>query len=103
MPRGLTPDVMLTVTLDAICSRNRYTRDPGPVIDELRAAAGVRHDLLVEAVGTWVGYFEDDYTRTLCAAIRDGIPGLEPWLALGAHRWSLPDHSTPPLGAGHGW
>ncbi|WP_449408808.1 hypothetical protein [Microbacterium maritypicum] len=65
MPRGLAPDVILTVTLDAICSRNRYTRDPGPVIAELIATAGDRTDLLAEAVGTWVGFFEDDYTLTL--------------------------------------
>jgi len=101
MPRGLAPDVMLTVTLDAICSRNRYSRDPTPVIEELIAAAGDRRDLLVEAVGTWVGYFEDDYTRVLCAALRE-LPGLEPWLALGTHRRSLPDHGTPPLGVRHG-
>jgi len=96
MPRGLTPDAMLTVTLDAICSRNRYTTDPAPVIDELRATAGDRVDLLTESVGTWVGFFEDDYTRVLCTALRE-LPGLEPWLALGVHRRSLPNHSTPPL------
>lgn len=90
----LSRDTLLSVHLDAICSRNRYTRDPGPVITELRATAGNRHDLLTEAVGTWVGYFEDDYTRTLCAALRE-LPDLEPWIALGAHRRGMPDHSTP--------
>ncbi|MEN0021973.1 MAG: hypothetical protein AAGC61_01740 [Microbacterium sp.] len=101
MPRGLPPDVMLTVTLDAICSRNRYTRDPAPVLEELRATAGDRHDLLVEAVGTWVGYFEDEYTRILCTALRE-LPDLEPWIALGAHRRGMPDHRTPPPPPGHG-
>lgn len=90
----LSRDTLLSVHLDAICSRNRYTQDPGPVIDELRATAGRRTDLLAEAVGTWVGYFEDDYTRTLCAALRE-LPDLEPWIALGAHRRDMPDHSTP--------
>lgn len=98
--RGLSPEVALTVTLDAICSRNRYATDPAPVIAELRATAGDRVDLLTESVGTWVGYFEDDYTRTLCAALRE-LPNLEPWLELGRRRRAAPDPSTPPLGRNH--
>lgn len=98
--RGLSPTVKLSVELDAICSRNRYTSDTAPVLDELKAAAGERTDVLAEAVGTWVGYFEDDYTATLCTALRT-LPGLEPWIALGKHRRSLPDPSTPER-LGHG-
>lgn len=92
--RSLSPETLLTVHLDAICSRNRYTTDPAAVIDELRARAGDRVDLLTEAVGTWVGYFEDDYTRTLCTALR-ALPDLEPWIALGKHRRHTLGHSTP--------
>lgn len=91
--RGLHPDVLLTVHLDAICSRNRYTKDPAPVIAELLEVAGDRRDLLAEAVGTWVGFFEDDYIRILTTALRE-LPDLEPWIALGKHRRSLPDPST---------
>ncbi|QWY84611.1 hypothetical protein QEH34_gp29 [Microbacterium phage Footloose] len=98
--RGLSPATKLSVELDAICSRNRYTTDPAPVLDELRATAGERTDVLAEAVGTWVGYFEGEYTATLCTALRT-LPGLEPWIALGQHRRSLPDPSTPEL-LGHG-
>lgn len=98
--RGLSPETALTVTLDAICSRNRYTADPAPVIAELRTAAGDRVDLLTESVGTWVGFFEDDYTRTLCVALRE-LPGLEPWLELGRSRRAAADHTTPPLGRNH--
>lgn len=94
MPRRLSPTVMLTITFDAICSRNRYTKNPAPVIAELLATAGGRTDLLTEAVGTWVGYFEDDYTRILCTALRE-LPGLEPWIAVGAERRAEPDHRTP--------
>lgn len=94
--RGLSPEARLTVHLDAICSRNRYTKDPAPVLAELIATAGERTDLLTEAVGTWVGYFEDDYIRILCDALRE-LPGLEPWIALGQYRRSLPDPSTPAL------
>lgn len=97
---GLSPDVKLSVRLDAICSRNRYTTDTAPVLAELRAAAGERTDVLAEAVGTWVGYFEGEYTATLCAALRT-LPDLEPWIALGQHRQSLPAPSTPEL-LGHG-
>lgn len=98
--RGLSPDVALSVHLDAICSRNRYATDPAPVIDELIATAGDRVDILAESVGTWLGYFEDDYTRILCAALRE-LPDIEPWIALGQYRRSLPDPSTPAI-LGHG-
>ena len=94
MGRGLSPDVALSVHLDAICSRNRYTADPAPVIDELRATAGDRTDILAESVGTWVGFFESRDTATLCAALR-ALPDLEPWIALGQHRAALPHHRTP--------
>ncbi|WP_336642039.1 hypothetical protein [Microbacterium sp. USHLN272] len=97
---GLSPTVKLSVTLDAICSRNRYTSDPRPVLDELRATAGDRGDVLAEAVGTWLGFFEDEHTATLCAALRT-LPGLEQWIALGQFRRSLPDPSTPEI-LGHG-
>lgn len=99
-PRGLSPAVKLSVELDAICSRNRYTSDPQPVIDELRATSGNRTDVLAEAVGTWVGYFEDEYTQTLCTALR-ALPGLEEWIALGQFRRAQPDPSTPEI-LGHG-
>jgi hypothetical protein len=99
--RGLSPDTMLSITLDAICSRNRYTKDPAPVIAELYATAGDRLDILTESVGIWVGFFEDDYLRTLCTALRE-LPGLEPWITEGARRRSQKDHSTPPLGIRHG-
>jgi hypothetical protein len=97
---GLSPTVRLSVTLDAICSRNRYTTDPAPVLAELHEVAGERRDVLAEAVGTWVGYFEDSHTATLCTALRT-LPDLEPWIALGQHRRSLPDPSTPER-LGHG-
>ncbi|WP_136054370.1 hypothetical protein [Microbacterium sp. K24] len=103
--RGLSPDARLSVHLDAICSRNRYTSDPAPVIAELIQTAGDRTDILAESVGTWVGYFEDDYIGTLCGALRE-LPGLEPWIELGQHRRAIPDHRTPPI-EGHesamGW
>lgn len=98
--RGLSTCVKLSVALDAICSRNRYTADPAPVLDELRATAGDRTEVLAEAVGTWVGYFEGEYTATLCAALRT-LPDLEPWIALGQHRRSLQAPSTPAV-LGHG-
>lgn len=88
------PDVALSVLLDAICTRNQYTSDPARVIVELRAAAGDRVDVLTESVGTWVGYFEDEHTRVLCAGLRE-LPGLEPWIALGKHRRHTLGHSTP--------
>lgn len=102
MPRRLSPDTMLSITLDAICSRNRYTTDPGPVIAELYATTGDRLDILAESVGTWVGFFEEAHVLTLCTALRE-LPGLEPWIAVGAARRAQPDHRTPTAHAGASW
>lgn len=101
MPR-LSPDVMMSITLDAICSRNRYTRDPAAVIAELYATAGDRLDILTESVGTWVGYFNDEPIRILCTALRE-LPDLEPWIAVGAARRAQADHRTPDAHAGASW
>ncbi len=101
-PRGLTRDVLLSVTLDAICSRNRYTVHPELVVAELRATARDRLDVLGESVGTWVGFFEDEYTATLCAALKE-LPGVEPWIAVGAHRHRQSHHRTPTAHEGASW
>lgn len=93
---------MLSIELDAICSRHRYTTDPAPVIAELYATAGDRVDILTESVGTWVGFFEEDHIITLCTALRE-LPGLEPWIAVGANRRSQPEHRTPTAHAGASW
>lgn len=38
----LSSETLLSITLGSICSRNRYTSDPAPVIAELLATAGER-------------------------------------------------------------
>lgn len=98
----LSPDTLLSVELGAICSRNRYTADPAPVIEELLAATGDRVDILQQSVGSWIGYYEDAYTLTLATALRE-LPGLEPWILEGATRRAQPDHRTPTAHAGASW
>lgn len=88
------PDTRLSVHIDATCARNMFTKDAAPVVAELRALAGDRVDVLTESVGTWVGYFEDEYTRVLCDGLRE-LPGLEPWIAIGKHRRGMTHHRTP--------
>lgn len=90
----LSPNARLGIHLGAIMSRNQYTRTPELVVAELLETAGDNHAVLQEAVGSWVGFYEDDYTRQLCDALR-GLPGLEPWIVQGAHRRGLAHHSTP--------
>ena len=87
------PDTLLGIHLSTICSRNQYTRDPGPVLDELRTVAGDRTDILTREIGTWVGYYEDEHTIILTTALRT-LPGLEPWIQLGQQRRGAPRHST---------
>lgn len=98
----LSPDTMLSIELGSICSRNCYTSDPRPVIAELLAAAGDRVEILQQSVGSWIGYYEDAYTITLTTALLE-LPGLEPWIAVGASRRAQPDHRTPTAHAGASW
>lgn len=92
--RPLDPDTLLSIALSAICSRNQYTDDPGPVIAELTATAGDRTDLLAREAGTWSGFYDDEYTHTLAVALLE-IPGAGEWIALGQKRRAAPWHSTP--------
>ena len=102
MPRRLSPDTLLSIHLGAIMSRNRYTTDPAPVIAELLETAGDRVEVLREAVGTWVGFYEDDYVRTLCDALRE-VPDVEQWIVEGARRRAVPDHRTPTAHEAASW
>lgn len=98
----LSPDTLLSIDLGAIMSRARYTKNPATVIAELVKTAGDRTSVLQEAAGTWVGFYEDEYTRTLCDALRD-IPGVGPWIRVGVERRSIPDHRTPTAHEGASW
>lgn len=64
------------------------------MIDELRATAGARTDILHESVGTWVGYFRAPETEILCAALLDAIPEAGGWVPLGEERRAGPNHGA---------
>ncbi|WP_153001329.1 hypothetical protein [Microbacterium testaceum] len=98
MPRPLHPDVRLGITLGAICGRNRYTTNPAPVITELLETAGPRTDILAMEAGRWAGYYDDEHTTVLVAAIVAGIPGAAAWTADGRSRRSAPPHGTTGFG-----
>ena len=91
---GLDPDTALDVLLSAICSRNRYTTDAAAVIAELHRIAGDRLDILARVAGSWVGYYGDDHTRTLCKALLE-IPGATDWVGQGRARRDAGTHSAP--------
>lgn len=93
--RRLTPDVHLAVRLSAICSRNMYTSDPGPVLEELRAVAGGRDDILAAECGRWAGFYDDEYTHVLCAALLE-IPGADEHVAEGQRRRGYVNHAFIP-------
>lgn len=94
MRSPLAPDTRLDVQLSAICSRNQYTRDPGPVIAELTAAARGRDDILAQTAGMWAGYFDAAETRVLATALQE-IPGAEQWVVEGRRRRGIPRHGAP--------
>lgn len=98
----LHPDVALSVKLSAIMSRNRYTHDPAPVIEELYAAAGDRLDILAAEVGRWVGFYEDDYTRDLVTALRALPLEMDDAIALGVQRRNAGSHTTTGFNGPHG-
>lgn len=93
---SLDPDTLLSVELGAIMSRDRYTRDPGPVIAELRRTAGDRMDLLAAEVGLWIGFHDAPDTHVLAEALRVAFADLdlEPHIALGESRRYAPRHGT---------
>ena len=94
MSRPLHPDVMLGIRLSTICSRNRYETDTAPVIAELLEVAGDRGDVLAFEVGRWAGYYDDEHSAALVAA----IPGAAMWTADGARRRAAPAHGTTGCG-----
>lgn len=98
MARSLHPDVLLGVQLSAICSRHRYDQNTAPVITELLAAAGARKDILAMEAGRWAGYYDDEHSAALSAAITAEIPGAKEWTADGARRRAAPAHGTTGFG-----
>ncbi len=92
----LHPDTADDIRLSAILSRNQYTRDPAPVIAELRTAAADRADLLPAVVGGWIGYYDSADTRPLVDALRAEVDPaeLQPWEDVARGRRSM-GHTTP--------
>ncbi len=84
--RGLTPDVVLSVRLDAICGRHQFTRDPAPVVAEVTRLAGAKTTVRDETIGVWVGFFRDTHTAVLCDALLDAFPGARAVEYVGVRR-----------------
>lgn len=82
----LRPDVALSVHLDAICGRNQYTKNPGPVVEEIRAASAGHTRLRDVTVGEWVGYFRAPETTILCDALLVAFPDAQDHVATGEAR-----------------
>ncbi|MCD2170343.1 hypothetical protein LPW41_11610 [Microbacterium sp. JC 701] len=99
MSRPLHPDVLLGIHLSAICSRHRYDRNTVPVIAELLEMAGDRVDILAMEAGRWAGYYDDEHSAALVAAIVTEIPGAAAWTADGARRRAAPAHGTTGFGS----
>lgn len=98
MSRPLHPDVMLGIRLSTICSRHRYETDTAPVIAELLEVAGDRGDVLAYDVGRWAGYYDEEHTAALVAAIIAEIPGAAEWAEVGRQRRAAPIHGSTGFG-----
>lgn len=80
------PDTLLSIQIGAIVGRDKYTRDPAPVIDELRRIAGVRQDILDRETGTWIGYYDQPETQPLVVALLEAFPGAVKSIRAGQER-----------------
>lgn len=76
----------LSVRLDAICHRNQYPRDPGPVIVKITRLAGDRPTVRDETIGVWAGFNRDEYAATLCDALLIAFPGARDYEHVGVRR-----------------
>lgn len=90
----LHPDTLLGIHISCVMSRNQFTDDPGPVIEELYATAGDRIDLLAREVGMWIGFYEADHNRALATALRALPLDMDDAIALGQERRYEPVHGT---------
>jgi hypothetical protein len=90
----LSKATLLDIRLSAICTRNQYTHDPGPVIDELRQVAGSHTDILAMVAGTWAGYYRNPHTSELADALLQ-VEGATDWVELGIKRRGAEPHKTP--------
>jgi hypothetical protein len=91
----LHPDVLLSISLSAAMSRNQYTADPQPIIDELRQLGGGRPDILLPDVGRWIGYHGIPENAALTSALLEAFPGAVPFIAEGQRTRDRGSHSTP--------
>ncbi|MDQ1130253.1 hypothetical protein [Microbacterium sp. SORGH_AS_0888] len=97
MPRSTpSPDKLLGLAISAALSRNEFTSDPGPVIDEVRelGRGRGRDDILDPDVGRWVGFYRIAETAMLCDALLAAFPECEAWVPLGVERRDGLVHGT---------
>lgn len=100
--RRLNPDVLLSIKISTVMSRNEFTDDPEPVIAELYETAGDRIDLLTIEVGRWIGFYEADHNHTLVTALRALNLDMADAISLGQSRRVAPSHTTTGFNGPHG-
>jgi len=86
--------VLLDIELSAIMHREKFTRDPGPVIAALRERAGAATEQLNRSVGAWVGFYDTDDTRALCVGLLEAFPGARRYVSVGAEARFRRVHGT---------
>lgn len=90
---SLNTTTMLGITLSNVMSRHRFDTEAQQVVDELRAIAGDRGDVLAMEVGLWVGYHGgDEHVGPLIAALQR-VDGIGHWVEVGKHRRGIPNHA----------
>jgi hypothetical protein len=67
-------------------------------VAELIDVAGERGEVLAFEVGRWAGYYDDEHTAALVAAILRDIPQAAEWAPLGRSKRAAPAHGTTGFG-----
>ncbi len=103
--RPLHPDTALSIAIGCVMSRNKYTKDPGPVIEELYATAEGRIDLLAHKVGMFIGG-QLPAEVDACKPLTDALRALDLDTAEGERlvreRLAAPLYSTRGFNGPHG-
>lgn len=94
--RTIHPDTLLSIKVGCVMTRNQFTKDPAPVMVELRSTAGDRLDVLAAEVGRFIGFYDDQYTHTLVDALHAEFTDLDlqPHIELGQRRRNAGTHGT---------
>lgn len=83
---------MFDIQVAGILSRNQYTRNPEPVVDEVAELGPA--EKVSWSVGAWIGYYDHPDRATLIDALRRRFPDAAQHEHIGQASRAKPIHSN---------